>query len=91
MEEFREALLDEIEVAKRNASSSALPLTNGKKIGSRGSGYQYSFQIDSILNSPDGAPGDLIVPGRAPLNATIVTIEGLSLVLSVESDLGDFC
>ncbi len=90
LEEFRTALQDEIEVAKRNSSSSAVPLTNGHKVASLGNAHQYAFLIDSVLNTPDGAPGDLVVPGKAPLAATIVSAEGLRIVISVETDLGDF-
>ena len=88
--EFRTALQDEIEVAKRNSSSSAVPLTNGHKVASLGNAYQYAFLIDSVLNMPDGAPGDLVVPGKAPLAVTIVSAEGLRIVISVETDLGNF-
>lgn len=90
LEEFRTALQDEIEVAKRNSSSSAVPLSNGHKVASLGSAHQYAFLIDSVLNMPDGAPGDLVVPGKAPVAATIVSAEGLRIVVSVESDMGQF-
>lgn len=90
LEEFRAALQDEIEVAKRNSSSNAVPLTNGHKAASLGSAFQYAFVIDSVLNMPDGAPGDLVVPGKAPLATTIVSAEGLRIVISVETDLGNF-
>lgn len=90
LDKFRSALQDEIEVAKRNASSSAIPLNNGHKVGDQGSAYQYAFLIDSVLNSPDGAPGDLMIPGKGPMDATIVSVEGLRIVISVESDLGKF-
>lgn len=90
LEEFRTALQDEIEVAKRSSSSSAVPLTNGRKVASLGSAHQYAFLIDSVLNMPDGTPGDLVIPGKAPLAATIVSVEGLRIVISVETDLGNF-
>lgn len=90
LEEFCTALRDEIEVAKRNSFSSAVPLSNGHKVASLGSAHQYAFLIDSILNMPDGAPGDLVIPGKAPLSATIVSAEGLRIVISVETDLGKF-
>jgi hypothetical protein len=67
LDEFRTALQDEIEVAKQNASSSSIPLSNGHKVGQQGSAFQYAFLIDSVLNTPDGAPGDLVVPGKAPM------------------------
>lgn len=90
LEEFRAALQDEIEAAKRNSSSSAIPLTNGHKVASKGNAYQYAFLIDSVLNMPDGVPGDLVVSGKAPLFATIISVEGLRIVISVENDLGNF-
>lgn len=90
LDEFRSALRDEIEVAKRNASSSAIPLSNGHKVGEQGNAHQYAFLIDTVLNTPDGAPGNLIVPGRTPMEVTIVSVEGLRLVISVETDLGKF-
>lgn len=90
LNEFRMALVDEMAVAKRNSSNSAIPLTNGHKVASLGSAYQYAFLIDSVLNTPDGAPGDLIVAGKSPLQITIVSVEGLRIVVSVEEDLGQF-
>lgn len=90
LDEFRAALQDEIEVAKRNSSSSAIPLSNGHKVSDQGRAHQYAFLIDSVLNTPDGAPGDLIIPGKAPMGATIVSTEGLRIVISVETDLGKF-
>lgn len=90
LDEFRIALQDEIEAVKRNASNSAIPLSNGQKIDERASAYQYAFMIDSVLNTPDGTPGDLIVPGKSPIEVTIVSAEGLRIVLSIEIDLGQF-
>lgn len=90
LDEFRKALKDEIEAAKRNSSYGAIPLSNGHKIAELGSAFQYAFLIDTLLNAPDGAPGDLFVPGRPPLDVTIVSIEGLRLVLSVNTDLGQY-
>ena len=90
LDEFRTALQDEIDVAKRSALSNAIPLSNGHKIAEQGGAHQYAFLIDSVLNTPDGAPGDLIVSGKAPLSATIVSAEGLRILISIETDLGKF-
>src|SRR3954469_21802581 len=65
--EFRTALREEIEAARRAASSSAVPLVNGRRIGQGAFGHQYLFIAESALNVPDGAPGDLIVPDQPPL------------------------
>jgi hypothetical protein len=90
LDEFRTALQDEIEVAKRNATNSSIPLSNGHKVGQQGNAHQYAFLIDTILNTPDGAPCDFIVPGHAPMQVTIVSTEGLRIVISIENDLGQF-
>lgn len=88
--EFRAALEDEIDVAKQVASNSALPLSNGHRVGEQGKAYQYAFLIDTVLNAPDGAPGELVLPGKPPFPVTIVSVEGLRILISVESDLGQF-
>jgi len=90
LDEFRSVLQDEIEFAKRNASSNSVPLSNGHKVGQQGSAFQYAFLIDTVLNTPDGAPCDFVVTGHKPIAATIVSTEGLRIVISIEIDLGQF-
>lgn len=88
--EFRTALLEEIEYVRRHGSQEALPLANGRRIGKIGSGYQYVFVIEGPVNLPGDSPGDLVLPDRAPLPATVVSIEGLAITISVPEDLGAF-
>jgi superfamily I DNA and/or RNA helicase len=88
--EFRTALREEIFSAQRSSSSNAVPLTNGRKIGQVGAAFQYAFTVDSVLNVPGDAPGDLIVPGKERLPATIISIEGLTITISLGIDLGSF-
>jgi len=88
--EFREALRQEIEAARRNATSAAVPLINGRRIAQVGSGFQYIFDIESALTAPGDAPGDLIIAGQSPLEVTIVSVDGLAVILSVPRDLGEF-
>lgn len=90
LEEFRVALREEIFAAQRSSSSNAVPLSNGRKIGQVAAAFQYAFTVDSVLNVPDDSPGDLIVAGKERLPATIVSIEGLTITISVEVDLGNF-
>jgi hypothetical protein len=52
LDEFRTALREEIFAAQRSSLSSAVPLTNGRKIGQVGVAFQYAFTIDSVLNVP---------------------------------------
>jgi len=56
--EFREALRQEIEAARRSATSAAVPLLNGKRIAQVGSAFQYVFDVESALNAPGDAPAD---------------------------------
>jgi hypothetical protein len=86
--EFRTALREEIEAARRNESSSSVPLINGRRIGQIGGSYQYSFDVENLLNLPGDAPGDLYVQGHAPLEVVVVSTVGMRIVLSVPSDLG---
>ena len=88
--EFRTALRQELEAARRAASSGAVPLVNGRRVGERGLGHQYLFLAESTLNLPDGAPGDLIVADRPPLEATVISIDGMAITLSLSEDVGDF-
>ena len=88
--EFRSALQEEIEAARRNERSSAVQLTNGKLIGQAAGGFQYAFDIDNALNAPEDSPGDLHVGGRPQLAVTVISVVGLSVTLSVDENLGDF-
>jgi len=88
LSEFRSALREEIEAARRNESSAAVPLINGRRIAQVGNNYQYVFDVENILNLPGDTPGDLYVPGRAPLNVIIISVDGMAITVSVPEDLG---
>lgn len=89
--EFRTALREEIEAAKRTASSAAVELISGRKVGVHAGAFQYQFLVESPLNLPDDSPADLIVPGQqGRIEATVVSVSGLTVVVSVPVDLGEF-
>jgi Cdc6-like AAA superfamily ATPase len=90
LNEFRVALREEINAARRASSSSAVPLNNGHKISESAGEFQYAFLLESVLNLPDGTPCNLIVPERPPIEAAIVSSEGLRLVLSLKNNLDKF-
>lgn len=90
LSEFRIALNEEIEAARRHESSSAVPLINGRRIAQIGWNYQYIFQIENVLNLPGDAPGDLYLPNRPPLNIIIISVDGLSITISIAEDIGVF-
>lgn len=88
--EFRTALLQEIDAARRNASSSSVPLINGKRIAQIGGAHQYLFDIENALNLPGDTPGELIVSGHRPLEVIVISIDGMAITLSIPEDLGAF-
>jgi hypothetical protein len=91
LDEFRTALREEIEAAKRTASAAAVELVSGRKVGVHAGAVQYQFAVESPLNLPDDSPADLIVPGQqGRIEATIVSVSGLTVVVSVPVDLGEF-
>ncbi len=90
LSEFRTALLQEISAATTNASSSAVPLINGRKIAQVGGSFQYIFDIENALNLPGDTPGDLHIPGRSPIEVVIISVEGMAITLSIPENLGKF-
>lgn len=89
--EFRQALQAEIEAARRVSQGSAVQLVQGERIGRVADGHQYLFRLESPqLALPDDLPGDLYVPGRDRLDATVVSLAGSALTLSVAEDLGAY-
>ena len=89
--EFRTALEEEVEAARRAASSAAIELISGRRVSGRGASFQYAFLVESPLNLPDDSPADLLIAGHpGAIEATVVSVEGLSVTLSVPVDLGEF-
>lgn len=88
--EFREALRDELEAARRASASGAVQLVSGRRIAQIGGGFQYLFLVESALNIPDDSPGDLHVRGQKPVETTVISVEGLAVTLSVPVDFGEF-
>ena len=88
--EFRTALQEEIEASRRNASSNAVPLINGRRIAQVGASFQYVFDVENVLNLPGDTPGDLYIQDRSPLEVIIISIDGMTITLSISIDLGPF-
>lgn len=87
--EFRDALRAEIDAARKAAQSSAVQLIHGELIGRAAGSFQHLFKLENAqLSVPDDFPGDLSVPGRDRVDATVISIAGTSLTLSVVEDLG---
>ena len=90
IQNYVEALNEELIAARRMASSSAVQLVSGKRTASAGGQFVYVFGIDNNLNVPADSPADLHITGRDPISATIVSVEGLSVSIAVAVDLGGF-
>lgn len=93
--EFREALKQEIEAAKRSSNAGGVALVNGRRIAQVGSSFHYVFLVESTLNLPASVlslpgdtPGDLYLPIRPPIEVTVVSTDGMSIFLSVPVDIG---
>lgn len=90
VQQYIDALNEELIAARRMASSSAVQLVNGKRAASAGGQFVYLFGIENNLNVPADSPADLHITGRDPISTTIVAVEGLSVSIAVAVDLGGF-
>ncbi len=90
MVEFAKALEDEVDEATRQSARAAVPLNGGRLIAKIGGSCQYLFTAETAFSLPGDTPADLIVPGRPHLEATVVSAEGLTVIVSVQTDLGGF-
>lgn len=81
--EFRIALEAEIDAAMRTASSGAIALVNGRRLDGLASSRQYVFSAVSILNVPSDSPAELLIEGREPLDAIVISVEDLAVTISV--------
>ena len=87
--ELRAALRAEIEAVQRGVAMSATALEAGRRIGRVADAVQYVFSATSVISVPSDAPGELIIEGRSPLPAVVISVEGLDVTVSVAEELGD--
>lgn len=90
IEEFKEAISEEILAASKQSRHSGIPLKNGQKIGCIASTFHYRFQHDKPVRSPEGAPGKLFFGGAfaEPIDCEVVSIRDFNIIVSVQKDLG---
>jgi hypothetical protein len=89
LQEFIEALKEEIEAAKRNLGGNAALLSDGRLIAPVGAGFHYRFQSQRPLRVPPDTPGFLAIPGASEdLPVSVVSIEDLSVVLELPKHIG---
>src|SRR3954454_17356466 len=78
-----------MEAARRAAQSSAVQLVHGERIGKAAGSFQYLFKLENPQQAmPDDLPGDLYIPGRERLDATVISLAGVAVTLSVPIDVG---
>jgi AAA domain len=87
--EFRTALRAEIEAAKRAVAASAIALEAGRRMRRLADAWQYVFSAPSAISVASDSPGELIIEGFPPVQAVVVSVEGLDVTVSVAVDLGD--
>jgi hypothetical protein len=90
LEEFQDILQHEINTPKEKPSNDEILLSNGSRVSQRGDSYHYEFLVESVFDTADDIPDVLVISGHPPLEATVVSIEGHQVVISLEKDLGQF-
>ena len=86
--EFRTALREEMEAARKNSAATAVPLRDGRRIAQLGARFHYLFTMESAMNLAGDTPGDLRLPDRPPIEVDVAEIKGMTLTLSSPLDLG---
>lgn len=88
---FRDALKAEIEAARRAASGGAIVLLHGQRLKRDADAFQYAFKLENPQFAiADDMPGELRLPGGRVFDATIISLTGAAMTLSVHDDLGEF-
>lgn len=85
--EFIQALNAEIRAA-RDFGGDRYLLSSARELGEVVDGYLYQFLLDRTCFVPDEARVSVTI-GQTKLGGTVVSIEGLEIVLSLETHLGD--
>ena len=86
--ELRAALLAEIEAVQRGAVISTTALEAGRRTGRVADAVQYVFSATSAISVASDTLGELIIEGRSPLPAVVISVEGLDVTVSVPGELG---
>jgi len=86
--EFRTALLEEIDAARRAGGGSSTQLVDGRRLGMSGGRYHYRFQTENVLSIPPDTPGDLHLSGEDPIETFVIAVDDMTVILSVPCDLG---
>jgi hypothetical protein len=87
--EFRMALGAEIAARERRGVTSTIVLEEGRKLGRIADAFEYTFTASSSIHVASDCPGELLIVGRGPLRADVLTVAGLDVTVSVAHELGE--
>lgn len=88
LSEFKTALLEETAAIRSNGFADAFQLKNGRFIIRIGNRCHYSFAMERPLSLLWDAPAIIDIPGRPPLNVTLLSARGLTLTASLPDHVG---
>lgn len=87
--EFIDALDEEIRVAKSMGSGARAKLLDGKLIDEMPGLYIYSFYVENILALPDDAPVEIYIEDSG-YRGHIIQIKGLEVILGIEEKQDEY-
>lgn len=88
IQEFQQALQEEIEEIKRGGGESKIIGREVKFLGEKANSYIYQAIIDNPAELPDDSPIQVKTETES-VKGNIINIEGLVLTFSLESDIGN--
>ncbi|MBX5442154.1 MAG: AAA family ATPase [Solirubrobacteraceae bacterium] len=89
IDEFRQALADELDAARRGPAADPVPLVDGRRVARVGERTRYRFTAERELprTLTQDADVQLHLDDRN-VRSTVVRVEGLDITLATEEDLG---
>lgn len=87
IEEFIQALSEEIEVTKKRKGRSKISLKDGRLISEENDLCLYSFELDSYSTPQEDIPVEIEVKGKT-YDAQIIGVEGNRLTITIGTNLG---
>lgn len=88
--EFHKALDDEIEEARKGRGQQ-YRLHDGRRLGAHNGKFLYTFFLDVEVHVPDDNPVEVELkqPKESRTRGSVVAVEGLTIMLELEDDLGE--
>lgn len=87
IQEFIQALADEVEALRRGGGGSTLTVFDGQFVRQDGPLFIYAFSTESILAVMDEAPAEVEVNGQK-VKGQIVSVQGTEIAIGIERNFG---